>query len=216
MAIAGPFSAASSGSKRGAALDFSGSAIAAPNNTGGNEPPSDAELVAGVLSGNTYAFQHLYRRHEQSVRLSIGSIVRDRSTQEDLVQDAFTLAFRRLSTLRDHSLFRPWLARSARNLALDHVRSCARRPNQVAFDPELQSADASPDEVAELHDLAARLANGVVRLARRDAVAITLTVQFGMGPSELAEALGVTPNNAKVILHRARKHLREAAGITES
>ena len=177
---------------------------------------SDAALVADALRGHDAAFTSLYRRHERAARLAASSVVRDQATSADVVQDAFSHAFARLATLRDTDHFRPWLLQSVRNLALDHVRRTARGPNRVELDQQQRSTDPGPEDLAELAELVARLADGAVRLSRRDAVALALTVQLGMGPADVALALGVTPNNAKVIVHRARQRLREASGIIET
>ena len=72
------------------------------------------------------------------------------------------------------------------------------------------SPDAGPDDFAELAETAARLRSGLARLLPREAVVLTMSVQLGFGPGEIADALGITTGNAKVILHRARKRLRLA------
>ena len=59
----------------------------------------------------------------------------------------------------------------------------------------------------------ARIHAGMEKLSVRDATAITLASEFGFGPSEIAEALGVSPNTAKVVLHRARRRLRDQVPI---
>ena len=53
-------------------------------------------------------------------------------------------------------------------------------------------------------------------LSPRDATVLTLVAQLGFTSADLSEALGVTQNNAKVILHRARRRLRTAVEIAES
>ena len=179
----------------------------------GRGDAEDARLVAAALAGSSDAFSRLFRTHERAARQRAASIIRDRATQDDIVQIAFTRAFDRLATLRDASMFRSWLLQAVRNAALDHVRDRARRPENVELSELLGSCDPSPEEVAELRELAGRLELAALRLPRRDAVALALTVQFGLSPTELADALGVTPNNAKVILHRARQRLRAAAKL---
>ncbi|HEX7133252.1 MAG TPA: sigma factor-like helix-turn-helix DNA-binding protein, partial [Iamia sp.] len=67
-----------------------------------------------------------------------------------------------------------------------------------------------PDDLVAAADLARRLGVGVQGLSRRDALTLALVVDLGFGPAEVAVALGVSEGNAKVILHRARRRLRQA------
>ena len=64
--------------------------------------------------------------------------------------------------------------------------------------------------MAEVREMADLLEERFVMLSSRDAAAMSMAVNLGFGPSEIAAALDITPGNAKVVLHRARKRLREA------
>lgn len=178
----------------------------------------DAALVARVRAGDSDSFSELFSRHAPAVRAAVRDTVSDREEQLDLVQETFARAFQRLDSLSEPARFRAWLLQIARNAAIDHRRSEGRSV-QVSIDepdrPQLPSKDPSPDELAELAELAGRLQNGFARLSPRDATALSLAVHFGFGPAELSTALGTTPANAKVILHRARKRLRKAAEIEQ-
>ena len=70
------------------------------------------------------------------------------------------------------------------------------------------AADAGPDDQVVGRDLGHRVRRALEELSDRDATVLTLAVQFGFGASEIAEAIGVTPGTAKVVLHRARGRLR--------
>lgn len=174
----------------------------------------DATLVERCRQGDRASFETLHRRYERLV----GSVVRAESRRggggdvDDIVQDVFVLAWQRMASLRDPERFRPWLLQITRRTIIDHARRAARRP-VLDQDDDLMlewaaAESAGPDELAELADLAARLSGALEGLSRRDATAISLAVQFGFGPVEIGEALGITPNNAKVVLHRARARLR--------
>ena len=176
----------------------------------------DAVLVAQVRAGDSDSFSELFSRHAPAVRAAVRDTVSDREEQLDLVQETFARAFQRLASLNEPARFRAWLLQIARHAAIDHRRR-ASRVAQVSVDepdrPQLPSTEPSPDELAELAELAGRLQNGFARLSSRDATALSLAVHFGFGPAELATALETTPTNAKVILHRARRRLRKAAGL---
>lgn len=174
----------------------------------------DAALVERAAAGQPAAFDELYRRYETSVRSIVRAETRRAADVNDIVQDAFTLAWRRIGSLRDAERFRPWLMQIARRAVIDHARRTARRPlldddDELALD-QATSDEPGPDEVNELRELSQQLQGALAGLSRRDATAITLAAQFGFGPNEIAAAIGTSPNTAKVVLHRARARLRAA------
>ena len=181
--------------------------------TGRTSPASDAELVERAVLGDTAAFGLAYERHHTVVTRVVAARLGRQGDPADAVQDVFTVAWRRLHTLRDPAQLRPWLLQIARRTAIDHGRRFRRRDDDPAGDEVLATvADdgPGPEELGELGELARRLDVGLHGLSRRDATAIGLATHFGFGSQEIAEALGVTPGNAKVILHRARRRLRAA------
>lgn len=175
----------------------------------------DVDLAARACAGDDSAFAALYARYSRLVSSVVRAEIRrgpDAPDADDVVQEVFTLAWQRLDGLRDPASFRPWLLQIARRAVIDHARRTNRRP-ALDTDDELvlgRTADAAPgpDEVTELMELSAQLRGALDGLSRRDATAITLAAQFGFGPAEIGEALGITPNNAKVVLHRARARLK--------
>lgn len=178
---------------------------------------TDADLVFATCQTDRAAFDCLHQRYERVVRSVVRGEGTARADVDDVVQEAFTLAWRRIESLQDPARFRPWLLQITRRVVIDHARRLKRRPILDSDDDTtlglLPSSFANPEEIAELSDLAGRLSIGIDGLSRRDATAITLAVSFGFGPLEIAEALGTTPGAAKVVLHRARKRLRSLAGI---
>ncbi|HSL60106.1 MAG TPA: sigma-70 family RNA polymerase sigma factor [Acidimicrobiales bacterium] len=176
--------------------------------------PDEADLVVQARAGDAAAFSELHRRYRRSVEGVIRTQTRNASDVPDLTQETFVAAWRRLGSLRDEHRFRAWILQIARHVVIDHARSVGRRPvlttdDALALDLT-ESTDPGPDELVDLIDLAAEVRGALDGCSRRDVVAITLVAQFGFGPTEIAEALGVTPNHAKVILHRARRRLRAA------
>ena len=177
-------------------------------------PPrkSDQELVEAVRSGGSREFAELYRAHVGTVRAVAASRVGDDpEAVADVVQETFLRALYSLGGLHDTTRLRAWLSAIARNLATDHLR---HRRRLVALDEPyaLDLADTRPGplHLAELSDLARRVQGCVAGLSRRDATAIALVTHFGFGASEVAGALGLSANAAKVMLHRARLRLRQA------
>jgi RNA polymerase sigma factor (sigma-70 family) len=175
---------------------------------------SDAELVAAVRSGDARAFADLYREHVETVRRAAYHLVGDSEATADAVQDTFARALQHLDDLREPERFRPWLLAIARHAATDQRRA---RRRLTALDPThdelLVATEPGPESVAEIRELAEQVQGCVAGLSTRDAAAVTMVTQLGFTPAQVADALGVTQGAAKVIVHRARRRLRNALAL---
>jgi RNA polymerase sigma factor (sigma-70 family) len=175
---------------------------------------SDAELVAAVRSGNPRAFADLYAEHVDSVRRVAYHLVGNSDATNDAVQDTFTRALQHLDDLREPDRFRPWLLSIARHAATDQLRARQRFTSLDETRHELlASTGPGPESVAEVRELADRVQGCVAGLSRRDAAAVTMVTQLGFTPSQVADALGVSRGAAKVVVHRARRRLRNALAL---
>jgi len=118
--------------------------IAAPeiDRTGRDAP--DADLVAAVRAGDEDAFAELYRRYQPSVARFVRGRVRDHGRAEDVVQEAFVSALRRMRETDSELAFRAWIFEIARNASIDLYRRSSRT-EEVSMDAVggLAQADAS-------------------------------------------------------------------------
>jgi RNA polymerase sigma factor (sigma-70 family) len=179
------------------------------------EEMSDARLVAMALGESDDAFVALYRRHVGAVRRALSDHVHDPERRRDLVQEAFTRALAKLPTLREASLFRPWVLQIARNAAIDDLRSRSHARLEPIDDERWMPAcsDDGPGPVAEARDLTSAIQASMATLSARDAAAISMVAHLGFGPAEVAAVLDVSYGNAKVVVHRARSRLRQALAL---
>lgn len=178
---------------------------------GSSRAEQDARLVAQVRDGDQEAFGALYAAHVRAVNAAVFDRVPNADLRADVVQECFVRALTRLGQLRDAASFRPWLLAIARNTAIDHLR--VARDVDAVDDEALEALPdpvAGPEDLANLAELATQVRDGLVRLSRRDATALSMAVQLGLSTQDLAGALGVSPGAAKVALHRARNRLRQA------
>src|SRR5437764_14713029 len=174
----------------------------------------DAGLVARVRTGDRNAFSDLYRAHARAVHTAVRDNVHDADSAADVVQETFTRALARLDSLRQPDRFRPWLLSIARHAAVDSRRHRTRIGSLSDEAAEAIVSDREAPEVqAELRDLVQLLDDGVAALSPRDATALSMVAHLGFGPTELGAALGVKTGAAKVIVHRARRRLREAVAL---
>lgn len=177
-----------------------------------------AELVVAARDGDSGAFGTLYGAHAPAVRRIVLDNVHQAHDVEDVVQEVFARAFRRLSSLREPERFLPWLYSIARRAAIDHRRVRVAGRSVVDADPaeHVAAADLGPDDLLMLREELRVLQLATARLSDRDVTALNLVGHLGLGPAEIAAALGVTPGAAKVIVHRARQRLRAALGEPEA
>ena len=113
---------------------------------------SDAELAASALRGSQDAFRELVKRFERPVYTLVLRMVQDPGTAEDLAQEVFVKAFRRLSTYDPQWKFSSWLFKIAHNTTIDHLRrgTLETVPLEPAEDEERGSlAAVLPDETRE-------------------------------------------------------------------
>lgn len=91
---------------------------------------TDQELVQQYLSGREQAFAELLRRHKTRVYTAIYIFVRDKYIAEDLFQETFIKAVKKLNSglYNDEGKFLPWLLRIANNLCIDYYRKTKRSP----------------------------------------------------------------------------------------
>jgi len=161
-------------------------------------------LVKAVLSGDRDGFGRLYDLYAPMVHGILLARV-PRSEVDDLVQDIFLHAFKKLHTLRDWAAFGPWIAMIARNRAMDFHR---RSRETVEVTDDLRSTDTSTTKAKEILELIRGLPE-----AYRETLVLRLVE--GMTGPEIAQRTGLTPASVRVNLHRGMKQLREKLGYTE-
>ena len=171
----------------------------------------DAMLVSDARIGDRVAFGRLYDRYARMVhgvllaRVPVGQV-------DDLVQDVFLLALRRLSTLRETGSFGAWLAVIARNLANDYHRRTVPE-NQLA--PQGQRTDDTNEREIEHGNISGDDQSPAVAIldairALPDAYRETLILRLveGMTGPEIAARTGLTHGSVRVNLHRGMQQLR--------
>jgi len=165
----------------------------------------DVTWVAAAQDGDRSAFGKLYERYARMVhgvllaRVPVGEV-------DDLVQDVFMRALRRLSTLRDAGSFGAWLAAIARNVANDyHRRSVPEEPlTDDASDEEIQYGTSCADQDA----LAGAILEVVKSLSETYRETLILRLVEGMTGPEIAARTGMTHGSVRVNLHRGMEQLR--------
>ena len=184
------------------------------------EPLSDEDVVARVLAGETALFEVIMRRYNQRVYRAARSIVRDEAQAEDVMQAAYVLAYEKLRQWSGRAPFGAWLTRIAVNEALGRMRSARRfdKPGDQEGEGEgmerFASASPDPEQAAATSEVRQLLQNLVDGLPEASRTVFVLRDVEGMTTAEASEALGISEENVKVRLHRARAALR--SGLASS
>jgi RNA polymerase sigma-70 factor, ECF subfamily len=167
----------------------------------GATPSLEAELVQAARAGDRAAYGRLYDRFAPMVHGLLLARV-PRSDVDDLVQDVFLQAMRRLHSLRLPEAFGGWLAAIARNRARDHWR---RGKHTVELPADVTGAPHPEGE-------ALKVLAQIQRLPEAYRETLVLRLVEGMSGPEIAERTGLKPGSVRVNLHRGIQLLREALG----
>ena len=172
---------------------------------------SDEEVVARVLTGDTSLFEILMRRYNQRLFRVARGIVADDAEAQDVMQEAYLRAFRELATFRGEALFSTWLTRIACHEALARVRKRRRLvPIAAGGEPPDPPAEAiGPEREMENRELHAVLRQAVEVLPDPLRAVFCLREIEGLSTEQTADALGLTVENVRVRLHRAKRGLRQ-------
>lgn len=170
--------------------------------------PDDA--VRRAQAGERGAFDELYEAHVDRVYALCLRMTADRRWAEELVQDVFVKAWRRIDTFRGASAFSTWLHRVTVNVVLDAQKARGRRPAQLSTlsDEALIGGGAGRGAGGDpLGRLA--LEHALASLPDRARTALVLYAVEGYRYEEIAELMGVSLGTVKSHIHRARGLLLE-------
>src|SRR5213594_4395872 len=162
---------------------------------------NDVLLAHAAREGDRPAFGKLYDRFARMVHGILLARV-PRSEVDDLVQDVFLQALRRVHTLRDPSAFGPWLAMIARNRAMDFHR---RNRETSELSDEIAARDPQQAEAVAVF-------SAIKDLPEAYRETLMLRLVEGMTGQEIADRTGLTAASVRVNLHRGMKLLREKLG----
>ena len=176
-------------------------------------------MIAAILSGEIQLYRELIRPYERSVYVMALSYMRNEAEAEDVAQEAFIRAFRKLSSFRAESKFSTWLI----SIAINGARTRLRRQSQFRMEPldQLQDEEKDispaplrdwreiPSEAVERDEVRVLIQRAVEQLPDIYRMTFLLRDVEELTSNETAEALNISIPSVKIRLHRARIMLQK-------
>src|SRR5919107_451755 len=179
---------------------------------------TDERLVAWVRRGDDRAFEQLYERYQRRIAAYVYGMVNDYGRAEDLTQEIFVSALRRMRATERPIAFKPWIYEIAKNACIDAFRR-SKRAEEVSWDSEealgpgdhsrlIGSAPTPDAAVAAQHDLES-LWGAFGGLSETHHEILVLRELEGLSYSEIGRRMGMSRPAVESTLFRARRRLTE-------
>ncbi|HEX5896600.1 MAG TPA: sigma-70 family RNA polymerase sigma factor [Thermoleophilaceae bacterium] len=177
---------------------------------------ADAELVAAVRAGDDSAFEELYRRYQPRIARFVCGMLHDAARCEDVAQEAFLSALRRMRETDCEINFKPWIYQIARNAAIDSYRRNSHAV-EVSMDADdglrasdrtrLVGLEGSPDAALITKERLDHLQGAFDELSDVHTRVLVMRELEGMSYREIGERLELTRPAVESALFRARRRL---------
>jgi len=179
---------------------------------------NDARLLAAAMSGHSVAFGELFNRYRRRIFHLAQRIMRNHEDAEDVVQEAFQLAFVHLRDFKGGSRFSTWLSRIAINVALMKLRKKSRKA-ETSIDEHSESEDMSfrnavtdsalnPEQDCLREERARMLREALAELRPNARRVLEQYELEGRSMKEIAEGLGISVAAVKARIFHARPKMR--------
>lgn len=183
-----------------------------------------ASLVRSAAAGDTAALDRLLLRAQEVAWRFSTSVCGHANDAEDAMQEALIKTYRYVGRIREPEAFRSWLYRTVRNACLMGRRKKAGEPTRLhSLDEVLPGADGrtrpdaphpgkNPEQLAANAALRRRLRKALHSLPAPYRDIVFLREMEGLSTREVAKVMGMTEDNVKTRLHRARIQLQKDLG----
>jgi RNA polymerase sigma factor (sigma-70 family) len=177
---------------------------------------ADCDLVSAVRHGDDVAFEELYRRYQPRIAAFIRSMLHDEARSEDVAQEAFLSALRRMRASDQEINFKPWIYQIARNAAIDSYRRNSHAV-EVSMDADeglrasdrhrLVGLDGAPDAALVTKERLNHLQGAFDELSDVHTRVLVMRELEGMSYREIGKRLDLTRPAVESALFRARRRL---------
>ena len=179
---------------------------------------TDHELVGALRRGDDRAFEKLYERYQRRIAAYVYGMVNDYGRAEDITQEVFISALRRMRETERPIAFKPWIYEIAKNACIDQFRR-SRRAEEISFDADegagametqrLAAPGATPDVAMDAKQQLSHLCGAFGGLSDTHHQILVLRELEGLSYREIGEKMGLSRPSVESTLFRARRRLTE-------
>ena len=179
------------------------------------ERENDVQLIRKILSGDDAAFGILVEKYQKSVHALAWRKIQDFHHAEEIMQDTFLRAYKKLPTLKNPNQFSGWLHVIANRLCIDWMRSQKSVMQSLEDTPvaEIEKSSYTHHVAAQWETERTKSCHALVKkllekLPENEREVVTLYYLDEMSTKEIGKFMGVSVNTITSRLHRARKRLQ--------
>jgi RNA polymerase sigma factor (sigma-70 family) len=172
-------------------------------------------LVAAVRAGDDHAFEALYHRYQRRIGAYIYGMVHDHGRAEDITQDVFMSALRRMRATETPIAFKPWVYEIAKNACIDAFRR-SKRAEEISYDADdgserlhLVSKGPTPEAAVDTRMSLDHLRGAFGGLSEAHHQILVMRELEGLSYRQIGERLGMSRPSVESTLFRARRRLSE-------
>ncbi len=178
----------------------------------------DQTLVASVRRGDDRAFEALYERYQRRIHAYVFGMVKDHQRAEDVTQEVFVSALRRMRATERPIAFKPWVYEIAKNACIDQFRR-SKRAEEVSYNADdglapsdygrLVSAEPVPEQALDSKQQLDHLCGAFGGLSDAHHEILVLRELEGLSYREIGDRMGMSRPAVESTLFRARRRLTE-------
>ena len=175
----------------------------------------ERRLLRALRAGDEAAYSELHDRYDRRLVALAMSHGCSRAVAQEAVQETWAAVVRNIHSFQGRSTLKAWIFRILVNAAIAHAKRESRSvpltgapTNVVDLDAARRAVAMPPDEQLIWKETVIRLRAAIEGLSPTQRHVITLRDVHGWSPEEVREHLGLSEGNERVLLHRARAHVR--------
>jgi len=164
------------------------------------------DIIEASKTGNNMARYQLYQLYSKAMFNICYRMMRNREEAEDMLQEAFTLAFQKLDTYRYESGFGSWIKRIVVNTCLNAIN---KRKLELVYCEDIYQNDIEEEKEPEMEFSVQNVKTAMKQLPDGGRMVFSLYLLEGYDHGEIAQIMGITESTSKSQFMRAKRRIIE-------